>query len=125
PRLVNPPSGTANATFYTAIAPLVDAFAKHDECTARNPQTMQCAATQNAAKILVDLFAMLHTHWASPQSSYFGHTYQSTMPAAARFSYPDNIISYEPLLAEVLNQGDLMPALLALAPTLNTMTVDG
>lgn len=124
-RMVNAPSGNANATFYTAIAPLVDAFAKHDECIARNPQNMQCTKTQNAAKILVDLFAMLHTHWASPTSTYSGHKYQSTMPAAARFSYPDNVVSYEPLLAEVLGQGDLMPALLALAPTLNTMTVDG
>ena len=28
-------------------------------------------------------------------------------------------------MAEVLGQGDLMPSLLALAPTLNTMTIDG
>ncbi|MDB4968604.1 MAG: hypothetical protein JWN44_4293 [Myxococcales bacterium] len=124
-RMVNAPSGNANATFYTAIAPLVDAFAKHDECVARNPQNMQCTKTQNAAKILVDLFAMLHTHWASPTSTYAGHKYQSTMPSAPRFSYPDSVVSYEPLMIEVLGQGDLMPALLALAPTLNTMTVDG
>jgi hypothetical protein len=85
---------------------------------------MACTKTQNAAKILVDLFAMLHTHWTSPQGGYFGHTYQ-TDPAQPRFSYPDNVVSYEPLLAEVLGQADLMPAILAIAPTLNTMTVDG
>lgn len=123
--MVNAPSGNANATFYTAIAPLVDAFAKHDECVKRDPTTMNCMATQNAAKILVDLFAMLHTHWTSPQGSYFGHKYQASSATMPRFSYPDNVVSYEPLLAEVLGQGDLMPALLALAPTLNTMTVDG
>jgi hypothetical protein len=123
--MINAPSGNNNATFYTAIAPVVDAFAKHDECIARDPKTMACTKTQNAAKILVDLFAMLHTHWASPQSSYFGHTFQSTAPNGQRFSYPDNVVSYEPLMVEVLGQGDLMPALLALAPTLNTMTIDG
>ncbi|MGZ3440577.1 MAG: hypothetical protein ACXVDD_13735, partial [Polyangia bacterium] len=56
-RMVNAPSGNANATFYTAIAPVVDAFAKHDECVTRDPKTMTCTKTQNAAKILVDLFA--------------------------------------------------------------------
>ena len=123
--MVTAPSGNPNATFYTAIAPVVDAFAKHDECVTRDPKTMACTKTQNAAKILVDLFAMLHTHWASPQSSYFGHTFQATQPAGKRFSYPDSVVSYEPLMIEVLGQGDLMPALLALAPTLNNMTIDG
>jgi hypothetical protein len=68
---------------------------------------------------------MLHTHWTSSQGSYFGHQYQSTNAKAARFSYPDNLASYEPLNAEVLGQADLMPAIIALAPTLRTMTVDG
>ena len=124
-KLVGAPSGNANSTFYTAIQPVVDAFAKHDECVARDPKTMQCTKTQNAAKILVDLFAMLHTHWTSPQGGYFGHTYQSTMPNGTRFSYPDSVVSYEPLMTEVLGQADLMPAILDIAPTLNTMTIDG
>ncbi|HEY2748614.1 MAG TPA: hypothetical protein VGL86_28530 [Polyangia bacterium] len=119
------PSGNVNATFYTAIQPIVDAFAKHDECIKRDPTTMACTQTQNAAKILVDLFAMLHTHWASPNASYFGHTYQSADPTKPRFSYPDNVVSYEPLMTEVLGQADLMPAILNIAPTLNTMTIDG
>jgi hypothetical protein len=120
----NPPSGNANATFYTAVAPLIDAFAKHDECIARDT-TGTCTKTQNAAKIFVDILAMLHTHWTSPNGSYFGHTYQSSDPTKPRFSYPDNLVSYEPLLTEVLAQGDLMPSLLAAVPTLYTMTVDG
>jgi hypothetical protein len=120
-----PNSKVAGATFYSALRPIVDAFAKHDECVTRDPKTLQCTKSQNAAKILVDLFAMLHTHWASPSASYFGHQYQSTMPSGPRFSYPDNVVSYEPLMIEVLGQGDLMPALLAAAPTLNTFTVDG
>lgn len=124
-RMVNAPSGNAKATFYDAVQPIVDAFAKHDECIQRDPTTMACTKTQNAAKIFVDIFAMLHTHWTSSQGGYFGHQYQSTNPKAARFSYPDNLASYEPLNAEVLGQADLMPSLLALAPTLNSMTVDG
>ena len=119
--MANAPYDPANATFYTAIAPIVDAFAKHDECTTVNGKT----TCHNAAKILVDLFAMLHTHWASAQSSYFGHQYQSTDATKPRFSYPDNVVSYEPLMAEVLGQGDLVNAVINLAPTLNTMTIDG
>jgi hypothetical protein len=118
------PSGNPNATFYTAVQPLIDAFAKHDECLQSDP-IAGCTKSQNAAKIFVDLLAVLHTHWTSPNGSYFGHKYQSTDPTKPRFAYPDNVVSYEPLLAQVLSQGDLMPAVLALAPTLNHMTVDG
>jgi hypothetical protein len=120
----NAPSGNTSANFYTAIAPVVDAFAAHDECIAYDSNNV-CTKTQNAAKILVDLFAMLHEHWTSPNGSYFGHTYQSADATQPRFAYPDNVVSYEPLLSEVLGQGDLMPSLIALAPTLNTMTLDG
>ncbi len=121
----DPSDGGAPANFYTAIRPIVDAFAAHDECVARDPKTMQCTKTQNAAKILVDLFSMLHTHWTSPQGSYFGHTYQATNPTGARFSYPDNVVSYEPLLTEVLGQADLMPATLAFVPVIYDHTLAG
>jgi hypothetical protein len=121
----NAPSGRAGATFYTAVQPLIDAFAKHDECVTRDPNTQQCTKTQNAGKIFLDILAMLHTHWTSPQGSYFGHTYQSSDPTQPRYAAPDNLVSYEPVLVDVLANGDLMPSLLALAPTLNKMTIDG
>ncbi len=111
--------------FYDAVQPLIDAFARHDECLAYDAQTGNCTRQQNAAKIFVDLFALLHEHWGSPRSSYFGHSYQSSSRAQPRFSYPDNLASYEQLLGEVLGQSDLMPSLTNLAPVLNTMTVDG
>jgi hypothetical protein len=119
-----PGSKVAGATFYTAIAPIVDAFAKHDECTAYDAN-MVCTAHQNAAKILIDLFAMLHEHWASPKSTYFGHSYQQSDPTKARYAQLDNVVSYEPLLAEALGQSDLIEAVRGLAPTLLSMTIDG
>ena len=118
------PSGNAQATFYTAIAPIVDAFAKHDECIGYDAQN-NCTGHRNAAKILVDMFAMLHEHWGSPKSTYFGHMYQAADPKMPRFAAPDNVVSYEPLLADVLGNADLVPSVIALAPTLSTMTVDG
>lgn len=118
------PSGNSNANFFTAIAPLADAFAKHDECV-RWDANHVCTQSRNAAKILVDLISLLHEHWASPQSSYFGHGYQSSSPAAPRFAQTDDIVSYEPLISEILGQSDLPSAVLDLAPVLNQMTVDG
>lgn len=124
-RLPTNPNGRLNDSFYDAVQPLVDAFAKHDECIEFNDQTGNCTKTRNAAKIFVDILATLHEHWGSPQSSYSGKTFQSVDPRQPRFAYPDNVVSYEQLLAEVLSAGDLMPATLDLAPILNRMTVDG
>jgi hypothetical protein len=127
--LLNAPSGRTDpnnpATFYTAVQPIIDAFVKHDECIARDPNTQLCTSYQNAVKIFLDLFAMLHTHWTSPKGSYYGHTYQSTDPKAPRYSAPDNLVSYEPVLVDVLGQGDLVPAVLDIAPLINgKITVD-
>ena len=120
--LPNNPSGSGSDTFYDAVQPLVDAFARHDECVAYDSQ-QRCTQTQNAAKIFVDLFSMLHEHWTSPHGSYFGHTYQPD-PTQPRFAMPDNVVSYEPLLVEVMRDADLMPALINSAPALATFTVD-
>lgn len=124
-RLINNPSGFVNDDFYAAVRPMVDAFAKHDECLERDSTTGNCTRAQNAAKIFVDILAMLHKHWASPQSRYFGRQFQNTDPQGARFSYLDNVVSYEPLMVQVLTQGDLVPSILDLAPVLDTLTVDG
>jgi hypothetical protein len=124
-RLPTNPNGRLNDTFYDAVQPLVDAFAKHDECIEVNAQTGNCTKTRNAAKIFVDILATLHEHWGSPQSSYNGKTFQSADPRQPRFAYPDNVVSYEQLLAEILSAGDLMPATLDLVPILNRMTIDG
>lgn len=120
------PSGSNTDTFYDAVRPLVDAFAKHDECTSydANQNCVLDSQSHNAVQIFIDLLAVLHEHWASPQSSYFGHTYQSADRAQPRFAFTDNAVSFEPLIAEVLN-ADLVPSMIGLAPTLSTFTVDG
>ncbi|HZS41070.1 MAG TPA: hypothetical protein VFF06_29780 [Polyangia bacterium] len=121
-KLPNNPSGNPDDTFYDAVQPLIDAFARHDECIAYDAQ-MRCTKTQNAGKIFLDIFSMLHEHWSSPNGSYFGHTYQP-VAGQPRYAHTDNIASYEPLMAEVFSQADLMPALNNLAPTMLTFTVD-
>jgi hypothetical protein len=129
-RMVNNPAGMINAayyndTFYDAIRPVVDAFAKHDECVAFDRATGNCIKIQNAAKILVDVLAMFHEHWPSTMSKNFGHGYQSTSRSQTRFAFTDDVHSYEPLLTEVMGKMDVVPAVIDLAPTLTTFTVDG
>jgi hypothetical protein len=129
-RLVNNPAGMLNSayyndTFYDAIRPVVDAFARHEECLAVDRATGNCTQIQNAAKILVDLLAMFHEHWPSPNSSNFGHQYQSTSRSQPRFAFTDDVHSYEPLLTAVLGKMDVVPAVIDMAPTLTTFTVDG
>lgn len=120
--LPNNPSGFADDNFFDAVRPLIDAFAKHDECLEVDG-TGACTKSQNAVKIFVDMLSMLHEHWGSPQSTYFGRGYQSDR-SKPRFASLDNVTSYEPLVAEILN-GDLPLAVADLAPTLDTFTVDG
>lgn len=114
--LADNPSGFPDDTFFDAVRPLVDAFAKHDECIARDA-VGACTKSQNAVKIFVDLLAMLHEHWTSPRGGYAGHGYQSEDRTKPRFAHADNVVSFEPLIAETLNS-DLAPALLDFAPVL-------
>jgi hypothetical protein len=129
-KMVNNPAGTVNAayyndTFYDAIRPVVDAFAKHDECVQVDRNTGNCTQIRNAAKILVDLLSMFHEHWPSAKSSNFGHTYQATSRSMPRFAFTDNVHSYEPMLVQVLGDMDIVPAVIDLSPTLTSFTVDG
>jgi hypothetical protein len=122
--LPNNPSGYAGDQFYDAIRPLVNAFARHDECVAYD-ELGNCTAVQNAAKIFVDLMSLLHEHWGSSTSTYFGHGYQSADKTRPRYSSGDGAYTYERLTGEILGTADIMPAVIGLAPTLNTMTLDG
>jgi hypothetical protein len=118
------PSGFATDNFYQAVGPLITAFARHDECLVRDGQGT-CTEAQNAAKIFLDLVSVLHEYWATPDSRYSNYAYQKQNPNAARYATGDGVVRYEPLVAEVLGQSDLVPALIQLSGALPTLTVDG
>jgi hypothetical protein len=86
--------------FYDAIRPVVQAFADH-----------------NAEQLFLDLLTVTHRHWASRQSK----THQFTDPQKPDYATGSAIVTYEPLLIDVLEQTDLMHALNAVSPVLNTM----
>jgi hypothetical protein len=89
--------------FYDAIRPVVQAFADHD-----------------AEQLFLDLLTVLHRHWASRQSK----TYQFTDPQKPDYATGSAVVTYEPLLVDVMEQTDLMHALNAVSPVLNTMKLD-
>lgn len=107
----------ANVNFYTAFRPIVNAFAKHDECIQR-AQNGTCQKTRNAGQILVDFFSVLHRHWPTVKSQFFdasGYEPQQKRSGASR---------YEPLIAKLLSSGDLFSSVRALGPVLTTLRID-
>lgn len=109
---------TNGRNFYQAFAPIVNAFAKYNECVSYDPSGGCLGGqTRNAAKILVDLLSVMHRHWPSKGSTFYGLPYEAQ-------NKQDNVVSYEPLIAKLLGQGDLWPASLALAPALLGTRVD-
>lgn len=127
-KLPNNPSGRSGDTFYDAVRPLIDAFAKHEECDVYDTSIGGCGGSgtrHNAAKIFLDLLSVLHEHWPSPQATVGGYPFQSQSRDFALFAHTDDLHSYEPLLADVLGQSDLVPSTIDLAPVLTSFTVDG
>jgi hypothetical protein len=86
--------------FYDALRPVVQAFADH-----------------NAEDLFLDLMSVLHRHFASKQSK----THQYADPLKPDFAWGSGIVSWEPLLVEILEQGDLLGALNAAAGALDTL----
>ena len=118
------PDGTANPfpddNFYDAMRPLVDAFARHAECFARDNMGT-CMSGQNATQILADAMTVLHRHWPSVGSRLFGRSFADSYGPAV---HPDGAESYETLAAQVM-AGDLLPSNADLSPILTSLTVDG
>lgn len=114
---IRAPSGSGN-NFYKALKPVVNAFAKFDECTARSG-TGACTKQRNAVKILVDLLSVLHRHWPTPESRFYGLDYEAQ-------SQKSGVSRYEPLIANLVGKGDLWAAVVQLGPALaNTRLDDG
>jgi hypothetical protein len=89
--------------FYDEIRPIAQAFVDHHE-----------------EQLFIDFMAVTHKHWPSPSST----TTQTMNPAAANYVYGSSGETWEPLIAEAF-QTDLIPALSALAPELDAITVNG
>lgn len=120
----NLPDGSVNKypndTFYDAMRPLVDAFAKHAECLARDGSGV-CTKGQNATQILVDAMTVLHRHYPSARSQYLGRSFAQSYGSVV---HPDAVVSYETLMVKIF-AGDLLPSTAELTPTLLGLTVDG
>ena len=90
--------------FYEAIRPVVQAFADH-----------------NAEQLFLDLLTVTHRHYSSKNSK----TYQFADPNKPDYSAGSNLVSYEPLIADVLEKTDLLAALNALGPVLDQLKTSG
>lgn len=107
-------------SFFLALRPLVDAFARHAECFERD-MAGKCTRGQNAVQILADAMTVLHRHWSSPRSQVFGRGFAGSYGPLAR---PDGAQSYEPLGAALMG-GELLLGAGELTPILRDLTVDG
>lgn len=114
------PNPYPNDTLYDAMRPLVDAFAKHGECLARDGAGL-CTNGQNAVQILADAFTVLHRHYPSARSQVRGRTLAGSYGSLV---VPDGVQSYERLIATGLG-GDLFESMADLSPVLLRLSVDG
>jgi hypothetical protein len=90
--------------FYELVQPLAQPFVDH-----------------GAEQIFVDLLVVLHDHWPSRQSA----NHQQDNPEAPGFAHASNLVSFEPIIAEVLDHNQLLPALVHGAEVLDGLTVNG
>lgn len=90
--------------FYDLVQPLAQPFVDHGK-----------------EQIFLDLLIALHNHWPSRESE----SYQQEDPAGANYAFASNLVSFEPIVIEVLDRGLLMPALVQGAGVLDGLTVNG
>lgn len=82
---------------------------------------VQPFADWNREDLFVKLLVVLHRHWPSPESLQ----HQSTNPAGKGYVKRSNARSYEPLLIDLFENGDLWPALTEAAPVVGALTSAG
>ncbi|HVV81919.1 MAG TPA: hypothetical protein VHE35_02525 [Kofleriaceae bacterium] len=90
--------------FYDEMRPIIQAF-----------------ADQGQEQLLVDILSVLHKHWPTKMSI----NTQSVNPAGANYAFGSGGRTWEPLIADVLQDGQLLGALTATAPTLDRIVVNG
>lgn len=90
--------------FYQLVQPLVQPF-----------------VDRGKEALFVKLLVVLHSHWPSRDSI----NHQNTLPGEANYAYASNLAAYEPLIADILDQDALLPALVETAPALGSVTVGG
>ncbi|RMH43087.1 MAG: hypothetical protein D6689_06180 [Deltaproteobacteria bacterium] len=90
--------------FYDQVRPIAQAFADHD-----------------AEHLFVELLSVLHEHYPSRAST----DHQQADPNGKGYAFASDIVSYEPLLIDLLERRDLLDALVYGAPVVNGMTVNG
>ncbi len=89
---------------YTAIRPLVQAFADRD-----------------AEHLFVKVLSVLHKHWPSRRSLQHQHT----NPSGYGYAWQSNVASYEPLIVRIIDDHELWPALTESAPIVDAIVVNG
>jgi hypothetical protein len=89
--------------FYSAMAPVVTAFANH-----------------NSEELLIQVLDTLYRHWQDAQGT--PQDCDPTNPSSLRYCTQDGLETYEPLLSEAF-LGDMLPALNSITQTLQTVTV--
>ncbi|MEO7112328.1 MAG: hypothetical protein ABI183_17915, partial [Polyangiaceae bacterium] len=89
--------------FYSAMAPVVTAFANH-----------------NSEELLIKVLDTLYRHWQDAQGT--AQDCDPSDPKSLRYCAQDGFGTYEPLLSEAF-LGDMLPAIHDIEKTLETVTV--
>jgi hypothetical protein len=88
--------------FYTQIRPVVQAFADND-----------------AEILFVDFLTVLHKHWATAESG----NHQTQVPTDANYVSGAGAMRYEALIGDMIEDGNLLSALVDAAPVINRISV--
>lgn len=94
---------SALGEFYDLVQPLAQSFVDHGK-----------------EQVFLDLLIALNNHWPSRGSE----SYQQEDPEGPNYAYASNLVSFEPIIVEVLNRDLLMPALANGAAVLDGLTVN-
>ncbi len=93
--------------FVANIKPLAEAFGNYGD----------------GAQLFIDLFENLHRHWASTAQSK--DMCDPSLPHTdARWCSGDGLVSYEPILVEILRKTDLLQSIQELVKALNTIRIE-